>query len=207
MVCRQLEPAETGLDSSLDRLVVTAEAQDGCSIGHSERVMRHSCAIGAVLGLDSTDMEALRLGALLHDVGKVGVPSQILAKRGNLNVADRTWVKKHPRIGFELLRYRRDLRKCLPIVLCHHERLDGSGYPNGLRQDEVPLPARIVAVADIFDAMASARPYRKALSKHVVVDYLIREADLGRLDREIVDILADSIREGNAGTRVSTVAA
>jgi HD-GYP domain-containing protein (c-di-GMP phosphodiesterase class II) len=198
---------ETAVDASLDRLVAVAEMQDGCSVGHSQRVMRLSCLLGLAMSLGIAELRALRLGALLHDVGKVGVPEAILSKHTNLSIDERSWVRKHPKIGHELLRYRRDLKKSLPSVLLHHERLDGSGYPFGLSGNEIPLSARVVAVADVFDAMASARPYRRALSTHVVLAYLRREAELGRLDREIVGLLADSIDKGEVGTPAAAWAA
>jgi len=207
MFCSQFALVDSVLDAPLDRLVAVAEMQDGCSAGHSVRVMSLSNMLGASVGMDVGELRALRRGALLHDVGKVGVPGSILAKHANLSISERSWVRKHPRIGHELLRYRRDLKRSLPAVLLHHERLDGSGYPLGLSGDEIPLAPRIVAVADVFDAMASSRPYRKALSHRVVLAYLRREAEIGRLDPEIVGILADSIDKWEVGTPAAAWAA
>jgi HD-GYP domain-containing protein (c-di-GMP phosphodiesterase class II) len=184
---------ETNALMLMRRLVVVAERQDGASRGHSQRVMGYSLSIARTWGLDAMQTGHLAMGALLHDVGKVGVPERVLRHPGKLDDEARSWIERHPRLGYDLLQYLPTVRDCLPIVLCHHERLDGSGYPQGLQGDEVPLLAQIVAVADVFDAMTSPRPYRAALPSSDVIVHLQNEARKRRLDRRIVLCLADSI--------------
>jgi putative nucleotidyltransferase with HDIG domain len=121
-----------------------------------------SVAIGRTLALSADDLEVLRLGALLHDIGKIGVPDDILRKPGGLTAAEFDAIKQHPVLGARILRSVPFLAQHIPIVELHHERPDGRGYPNGLRGDDIPLAARIVHVADAYDAMTSARAYRGA---------------------------------------------
>jgi putative nucleotidyltransferase with HDIG domain len=119
-------------------------------------------AIGRTLSLSADDLEVLRLGALLHDIGKIGVPDDVLRKPGALTDAEFDAIKQHPVLGARILRSVPFLARHIPIVELHHERPDGRGYPNGLRGDDIPLAARIVHVADAYDAMTSARAYRGA---------------------------------------------
>jgi HD-GYP domain-containing protein (c-di-GMP phosphodiesterase class II) len=144
---------------------------------------------------------------LLHDIGKVGVPSDVLLSPAALSEAQMSKVRMHPLIGRELLRYRPAVQVCVPVVLGHHERMDGSGYPYSAKGSEIPLHARIVAVADVFDAMTSPRPYRGALSRDVVLQHLTIEADCKRLDGKIVRVLADSMRGDSQRHAARTCAA
>ena len=131
--------------------------------GHSERVSTLSVMIGRIMNLSATETEVLRLGALLHDIGKIGISDQILRKNGSLTAEEFEQIKRHPGLGGRILRQVPFLAPHLPIVELHHERPDGRGYPFGLRAEDIPLAARIVHVADAFDAMTSARAYRAAL--------------------------------------------
>ena len=152
--------AEATYLGAVRALAAALDARDPYTAGHSERVSRCAVAIGEELKLQADEIETLRLGALLHDIGKIGVPDEVLRKPGVLNAAEFEAIKTHPVSGARILRSIPFLAPHIPIVELHHERPDGLGYPYGLRGDEIPLAARIVHVADAFDAMTSARAYR-----------------------------------------------
>ncbi len=141
-------------------LAAALDARDPYTAGHSERVSALSVAVGKVMNLPATELEVLRLGALLHDIGKIGVPDEILRKPGPLDAVEYAILQRHPVLGARILGTVPFLERHLPIVELHHERPDGLGYPHGLRGHEIPEAARIVHVADAFDAMTSARAYR-----------------------------------------------
>jgi putative nucleotidyltransferase with HDIG domain len=155
----QTQAAYTG---AIRALAAALDARDPYTAGHSERVSVVSVAIGRQLGLADETVEIVRLGALLHDIGKIGVPDDVLRKPGPLTAAEYDSIKQHPVLGALILRSVPFLAQHLPIVELHHERPDGRGYPYGLRGDDIPLAARIVHVADAYDAMTSARAYRHA---------------------------------------------
>jgi putative nucleotidyltransferase with HDIG domain len=152
--------AEATYLGAVRALAAALDARDPYTAGHSERVSTFAMAIGEELKLDAEAKETLRLGALLHDIGKIGVPDEILRKADALTAAEFESIKTHPSAGARILRSIPFLAPHIPIVELHHERPDGLGYPYGLRGDEIPLAARIVHVADAFDAMTSARAYR-----------------------------------------------
>jgi putative nucleotidyltransferase with HDIG domain len=154
--------AEATYLGAVRALAAALDARDPYTAGHSERVSTFAVAIGQELGLGGDALETLRLGALLHDVGKIGVPDEVLRKRGELTAAEFEAIKIHPSAGARILRSIPFLAPHIPIVELHHERPDGRGYPYGLTGDAIPLAARIVHVADAFDAMTSARAYRAA---------------------------------------------
>jgi putative nucleotidyltransferase with HDIG domain len=156
----QTEAACTG---AIQALATALDAKDPYTAGHSERVSVLSVAIGRTIGLPADDLEVLRLGALLHDIGKIGVPDDVLRKPGALTADEFDAIKQHPVLGARILRSVPFLAKYLLIVELHHESPDGRGYPRGLRGDEIPLVARIVHAADAYDAMTSARAYRAAM--------------------------------------------
>ena len=143
-------------------LAAALDARDPYTAGHSERVSTLSVMMGRTMNMGSNDLEVLRLGALLHDIGKIGVSDEILRKTGPLTAEEFEQIKRHPALGARILRQVPFLAPHLPIVELHHERPDGRGYPFGLRAEDIPLAARIVHVADAFDAMTSARAYRAA---------------------------------------------
>jgi putative nucleotidyltransferase with HDIG domain len=155
----QTEAAYTG---AIRALAAALDARDPYTAGHSERVSVVSVAIGRELGLADEALEIVRLGALLHDIGKIGVPDEVLRKPGPLTAAEYDAIKHHPVLGALILRPVPFLSRHLPIVELHHERPDGRGYPYGLRGDDIPIAARIVHVADAYDAITSARAYRRA---------------------------------------------
>lgn len=163
----------------LDTVTALAEAiekRDPYTGGHVRRVVALSLLLGRELGLSRRQLERLRLGATLHDVGKIGVPDEVLRKPSPLAGAELTVMARHTEAGAEIVARMRGLRDLLPVVRNHHERLDGQGYPDRLAGEEIPLAARIVAVADAFDAMTSDRPYRPALSLGSAAEELRREA-------------------------------
>jgi putative two-component system response regulator len=168
-------------------LALTIEARDPMTNGHCERLARHAVALGKALGVSEVDLEALHRGGYLHDVGKVGIPDAVLLKRGPLTAEEFELMKRHPDIGDSLCAPLQSLRKVRPIIRCHHERLDGSGYPQGLKGDEVPLLAQIVGIADVFDALTSPRPYRPALTVEAAAHHLVEEAAHGKFLRHHVE--------------------
>ncbi len=150
--------------ATLEALVTALEARDHETEGHSERVTRYSMAIGLALGLEAQQLDALVRGALLHDIGKIGVPDHILRKPGPLDDAEWMLMRRHPVFGADMVGGISFLEQAVPVVRHHHERYDGGGYPERLAADDIPLAARVFSVADTFDAMTSDRPYRAALS-------------------------------------------
>src|SRR6185436_6068144 len=173
-------------------LALALDARDPYTAGHSERVSAISAAVGQRLGLDGDDLDVLRLGALLHDIGKIGISDDVLRKPGGLTPAEFEAIKEHPTTGARILRSVPFLAAHLPIVELHHERPDGKGYPHGLLADEIPLHARIVHVADAFDAITSARAYRPARSAAEALQELWRFAG-SQFDAEVVQALALTI--------------
>ena len=173
-------------------LAMALDARDPYTAGHSERVSAVSVAIGRQMGLDAARLDVLRLGALLHDIGKIGISDHLLRKPGPLTPDEYEVVKEHPGVGARILRSVRFLEPHLPIVELHHERPDGRGYPHGLRGEEIPMLARIVHVADAFDAMTSARAYRPARGSSEGLRELWRCAGT-EFDAEVVQALASAL--------------
>jgi HD-GYP domain-containing protein (c-di-GMP phosphodiesterase class II) len=169
---------------------------------HASRVTSHAEAIAARLGWDAEQLEELRLGAALHDVGKVNVRPEVLAKPGRLDPAERAHVQAHPVEGVWLIAGVRSLRPALPYVLFHHERWDGDGYPTRRAGREIPLPGRVLAVADAFDAMISPRPYRGPLTVEDAVAEVARCAGT-QFDPDVAEAFLIAFRCGE----VSLVAA
>lgn len=145
-------------------LVNVLEAKDPYTKGHSVRVAKYSWAIGKHMGLNTAQLKELELAALLHDIGKVGIHESILLKPEPLSPAEKMEINRHPEIGARILSQVEAFKHIVPAVLHHHERWDGKGYPEGKKGEEIPLLARIISVADVFDALTSCRPYRSALS-------------------------------------------
>ena len=185
----QTQAAYTG---AIRALAAALDARDPYTAGHSERVSALSIAIGRALGLSADDVEVLRLGALLHDIGKIGVPDAVLMKPGPLTASEFDAIKQHPVLGARILRSVPFLAPHLPIVELHHERPDGRGYPYGMRGDEIPLAARIVHVADAYDAITSARAYRAARPSGDALKELWRCAGT-EFHAEIVSSLATAL--------------
>jgi len=174
-------------------LALTIEARDPSTNGHCERLAHHAVRLGRALGLDGEDLDALHRGGYLHDVGKVGVPDAVLLKAGPLTPDEFAMMKRHTEIGDALCAPLQSLRRVRPIIRGHHERLDGSGYPDRLRGDEVPMLAYIVGIVDVFDALTSLRPYRTALSNDQAGHYLLEQAALGKFARRYVEAFLDTL--------------
>lgn len=173
-------------------LAAALDARDPYTAGHSERVSTFSVLIGRHLHLSDAEIDVLRLGALLHDIGKIGLSDDILRKPGPLTAEEFEQIKRHPALGARILRQVPFLAPHLAIVELHHERPDGKGYPFGLRSDDIPLAARVVHVADAFDAMTSARAYRPALARGVAIAELRRHSG-SQFDPASVDAMCAAL--------------
>ena len=162
----------------VETLVATVEAKDIYTYGHSARVSKLSRQIGERMGFDRERLEQIKVAGLLHDVGKIGIPETILGKAGKLTDEEWEYIRSHPQIGESIIRQlgSRRLAEVQRIVRHHHEKLDGSGYPDGLSGDAIPLGARVMAVADAYDAMTSNRPYRAPMSSEAAIEELRRHA-------------------------------
>ncbi len=168
-----LEMSEAYTDT-VRSLVAALEAKDLYTRGHSERVARYARAIASALGMSSAQTDRIEIAALMHDIGKVGIGKGILSKPGKLTAEEVREIRSHPATGMTILSDLRVLSDLSRIVVAHHERWDGSGYPNGLSGEAIPFESRILAVADAYDAMTSNRPYRGALSRTEAVDEVQR---------------------------------
>lgn len=167
-------------------LARTLEAKSRYTHGHTERVTAYALALAERVGLPAGDREVIRRGAMLHDIGKIAVPDTILEKPGRLTPEEYELVKRHPTEGARIVEPLRSVRDAVPLIRWHHERVDGRGYPDGLVGSTIPLPVRILSVADVYDALASERPYRPALTHDQCLQILRDEANGGGLDPELV---------------------
>lgn len=179
----------------------TVEAKDTYTRGHSDRVSAYSVLIGEKLGLSDKDIHTLKIGGLFHDIGKIGVPDSILLKSSKLSDDEYSQIKNHPSIGAHILGDVPMFQDIIPIVLHHHERFDGNGYPSQLKGTDIPYFARIAAVADTFDAMTSKRSYRDSLPIDVVKDEISRcsgtqfDPDIAKVFLDILNNEYDKIEE------------
>ncbi len=160
-------------EETLESLAAALGSRDHETRGHSGRVVAYACLLGEHLGLDRERLRKLRWGAILHDIGKIAIPDAILRKPGPLSDEETAEIRRHPELGYRMLRHISFLGPALEIVLYHHEWWDGSGYPAGLQGSRIPYSARIFSVADAYDAMTSDRPYRKALSADAACEELL----------------------------------
>ena len=185
--------------STLSRAI---EARDPLTRGHSTRVTEIAEAIARRLGWDEERLELLQVGGPLHDVGKLGVSDEVLAKPGPLDEHELAQIREHPKLGARILLRVAALRGALPYVLYHHERWDGNGYPTGRAGEQIPLEARVLAVADAFDAMTSDRPYRPALDREEALAEVARCSGT-QFDPEIVRIFLELFAEKAERTAVA----
>ncbi len=185
---------ENAYIESIETLRFTVEAKDPYTRGHSDRVSEYSVLIGKNLGLSEQDLKTLKIGGLFHDIGKIGVPDNILLKTSKLTDDEYSEIKNHPTIGAHILSNATIFKEMLPVVKHHHERYDGNGYPGNLKGSDIPYLARITAIADSFDAMTSKRTYRDSLSLDIVKEEIIKCKGT-QFDPEITDVFLDILSE------------
>ena len=174
-------------------LAKTIDARDSYTAGHSGRVAQYACDVARHMKLTPADVEDVRRGALFHDIGKIVVSDSVLKKAEPLTAEEIGTIRKHPAAGYELLVGMKTMRRILPIVYHHHERLDGSGYPDGLVESEIPLTVRIISVADMFDALTTTRAYRPAMTFEQAWAEIDDGVRLGRLDAAVVGALKEVV--------------
>ena len=180
-------------------LANAVEAKDAYTEGHTERVGALAVECGRLAGLDEETREALRQGGVLHDIGKIGIPNEIINKAGLLMPKERIVMNKHPIIGERICEPLKSLRQLLPIIRWHHEKLDGTGYPDGLKGSQFPVPAQILQLADIYDAITTDRPYHRARTRASAIEFLHMEAGKGWRDHQLVNLLAIAAEKLNMG--------
>jgi putative nucleotidyltransferase with HDIG domain len=178
-----------------ESLADATEKRDPYTGGHTRRVTAYSLAIGQRLELKPLDMKWLRIASVLHDIGKIGIEDRILRKPEQLTPDEYNTIKGHADMGAEIIKHVQQLREIIPGVRYHHEQIDGGGYPYGLRDKDIPILAKIVAVADTYDAMTTDRPYRKAMDREGAVEELRRCAGT-QFDKRIVEAFLEAYRNG-----------
>lgn len=183
---RVLDEKDKLFEQMVQALVLTMEKKDAYTAGHSQRVMEYALQIAEQMNVSKEDMNLLRLGAILHDVGKVGVSDQVLIKPGKLTADEFDEIKKHPVYGYDIIKHVKNLHDVLPIIRSHHERYDGKGYPDGIKGKNIHFLARITCVADAFDAMTSERAYRKAMNRDRAIQ-IIQQQSGAQFDPDVVD--------------------
>jgi len=180
--------------SIIRALASTVDAKDHYTLGHSQKVSEFSVLISEELGLSEREIEIIKYAGLLHDIGKIAIPDDIIKKPSKFSDQDFEIAKKHPVIGSKIIKEIESLAPMVPIVLYHHERFDGKGYPDGLKGEDIPLGARIVHVADAYDTMVSARAYRDMLPPELAISELRKNAGT-QFDPKIVDAFITSLRK------------
>lgn len=196
----RLQKVTESLEDS-DAIILTianaVEAKDAVTNGHVNRVSYWARKLGERLGLSSEELEFLKKGAILHDIGKIGIPDNILNKPGALTKEEFDIMKTHTIIGEKIIQSLKSFNDIKSIIRHHHEKLDGSGYPDGLKDSEIDIYTRIVAIVDIYDALIEDRPYRKAMSKEQAFGILKSDAQRGLLDSQIINILIDEVEKSS----------
>ena len=177
-------------------LVQSLEKRDPYMAGHTKRVVDISESIARQLDLSPEEKEKLKIAALLHDIGKIGIKEEILAKEGKLTDSELTVIKQHPLIGVAIIEKNEHLKDVIPGMCYHHERTDGNGYPEGLKDTSIPLIARIIAVADAYDAMTTNRPYQNALSREGALSEIERCSGV-QFDQTVVKAFIQAYKNGD----------
>src|SRR5579859_7983877 len=190
----ELERAESVLFS----LARSIEGKDPYTHGHCERLADYSARLGAQLGLPEDQITALRRAGIVHDVGKIAVPDAILLKPGRLTSEEWKIIREHPAVGERICAPLKSFRFVLPIIRHHHEKLDGSGYPDGLRSEAIPVTARVLQIVDVYDALTTDRPYKKAFSITDALRTMKEEVEKGWWDPRIFDQFEQLVRSGAA---------
>ncbi|MBI2883758.1 MAG: response regulator [Candidatus Methylomirabilis oxyfera] len=188
----ELEDAEDVLCT----LALSVEAKDAYTDGHCERLALYSVALGRRLGRPGEQLRALHRGGYLHDVGKIAVPESILNKKTGLTEEESRIIREHPLIGERICKPLKSLKLVLPIIRHHHERWDGGGYPDGLKEREIPLAARIIQVVDIYDALMTARPYKPELDSRQVVSIMRQASEEGACDPRLIEQFIGLLQSG-----------
>jgi len=189
---KQLVDELDSAQSVLFALARTLEAKSRYAQGHSERVTDHALVLADRVGLPAVDKETLRRGSLLHDIGKISTPDSILDKPARLTTEEYAIVKQHPAEGVRIVESLRSIRDVIPFIRWHHERMDGGGYPDGLFGGSIPLAVRVLSVADVYDALATERPYRPALTQAECFRVMRADAAGGGLDPDLVEVFCET---------------
>jgi putative nucleotidyltransferase with HDIG domain len=179
-------------DETIEGWSRALDLRDKETEGHTQRVTELTLKLAQAMGIPSADLIHIRRGALLHDIGKMGVPDSILFKPGPLTAEELALMRQHPQFAYDMLAPIAYLRRALDIPWCHHEKWDGTGYPRGLKGEAIPLAARIFAITDVYDALTSDRPYRKAWTKEQALEY-IRQQSGCHFDPQVVDAFLRSL--------------
>jgi putative nucleotidyltransferase with HDIG domain len=180
-------------------LVESLERRDPFMAGHTKRVVAICETLAHYLGFSPEEKEKLKIAALLHDIGKIGIKEEILGKEGKLTDSEYTAIQQHPLIGVAIIGKNENLKDVIPGMCYHHERTDGNGYPEGLKDNHIPLPARIIAVADAYDAMTTNRPYQKALNEEEALSEMERCSGI-QFDPEVVKAFIQAYNNGDIAT-------
>jgi len=182
-------------DTTLEGWAKALELRDKETEDHSRRVVELTIQLAQAFDIEGDDLSHIRRGAILHDIGKMGIQDEILRKPGKLTPSERKIVEQHPIYSYELLSHIPHLEKAMDIPYCHHERWDGSGYPQGLRGDEIPFTARIFAIIDVWDALQSDRPYGRPWSRAEVISHIKKESGK-HFDPEVVKVFLNLVESG-----------
>lgn len=177
-------------------LARSIEGKDACTHGHCERMSEYASRLGAAMGLSDPQIVALRRAGIVHDIGKVAVPDAILLKPARLTPDERAIINEHPAAGERICSSLKSFSLVLPIIRHHHEKIDGTGYPDGLAGDAIPLTARVLTVVDVFDALTTARPYKKAFPREEALAEMQAEVDRGWWDPEIFQVFKALVHAG-----------
>lgn len=191
---RRLVEERDSAEAVVFALARAVEAKSLFTHGHSERVTQYCLLLADALGLRAAEREVLRKGALLHDVGKISIPDEILNKPSTLTDAEMALIRQHPVQGVHIVEPLRSCQNAMPLIRWHHERLDGKGYPDGLRGDEISVLVRVLSLCDVYDSLASERPYREPLPQAECLDIMRDNAAGGGLDAELVARFAQLVR-------------
>lgn len=187
----ELENAETVIFS----LALAVEAKDKYTEGHCHRLSEYGAMLAERLGLPESQIKAVRRGGVLHDIGKIAIHDAILLKPASLTEDEFALIRKHPEIGERICQPLKSLKEALPIIRHHHERWDGSGYPDGLAGNAIPITARIIMTADLYDSLTTQRPYRMELSREQAIAIMREETENGWYDPQIMELFIEMIRE------------
>jgi putative nucleotidyltransferase with HDIG domain len=180
--------------NTVETLVRTIQAKDQYTAGHSTRVSRYALMIAERLGLSTKDKHHLYLAAMLHDIGKIGVPDDLLNRPGRLSDEEMERVRNHVQVGASMIEMLGEMHPIVPLIRHHHECYDGSGYPDGLKGEQIPLISRIIAVADMYDAMTSDRPYRKRRNHQMAVDEIISTSGT-KIDPNVANVFLEVLKD------------